>query len=243
MRKTKIMGLKYETNDCKEHKGILQEVECFLNSRRLKIKNSEKHYAELKFWKTRLSTKGGIPYWRNLYFQLYCHYLDVNRESFSGKAIVDIGCGPHGAISCFDAKLKYGIDPLVNEYCQLFDLSNQDVVYLACGSEKIPLIDGAVDLVLSRNAIDHVDNVTKAVDEIHRILRHGGEILLSVNYQDNATTCEPHVINDKALKNLLEGNFAYDIVKEFPRNYDAGIGGFGQFKYPHKIVLISGTKL
>jgi len=230
-------------SDGRIRKRIMQKLKCFPVIRRLEIKNREKHTAAIEFWKTRLSTKGGIHYWRNLYFKLYCHYLDISKESLSGKVVVDVGCGPHGAISCFDAKLKYGIDPLVNRYHKLFDLSNQDVIYLACGSEKIPLIDGAVDLVISRNAIDHVDNVTKAVDEIHRILRQGGEILLSVNYQDSATTAEPHVINDKVLQSLFQGKFTYDIVKRFPRNYDAGIGGLGQFKYPHEIVLVRGTKL
>jgi len=229
--------------DCRTGKGMLQKVLRFLISRRLDIQSEKKNKAALEFWKTRLSTKGGVPYWRKLYFELYCHYLSISKESLSGKVVVDVGCGPHGAISCFDAKLKYGIDPLVNRYQQLFDLSNQDVVYLACGAEKMPIMDGSVDSVISRNAIDHVDNITKAVNEINRILRQGGEIILSVNYQDSASIAEPHVINDKVLQSLFQGKFTYDIAKRFPRNYDAGIGGLGQFRYPHEIVQVRGTKL
>ncbi len=209
----------------------------------LDIKISEKHKEELEFWKTRFSTKGGITYWRNLYFQLYCHYLDISKESFSNKVIVDVGCGPHGAVGCFDAKLKYGIDPLVNEYHSLFDLSGQDVIYLACTAEKMPLMDEVADVVISRNALDHVDNVTEAIDQIHRILRRDGEIYLSVNYRDSATNCEPHIIKGEVLQCLFESKFNYDIVKRFPRNYDSGIGGFGQFKYPYEIVLVRGVKL
>jgi SAM-dependent methyltransferase len=205
-------------------------------------KIDKKHDSELNWWKKRLSEKGGIPYWRGLYVQLYCHYLDITPESFRDKIILDIGCGPHGAISCFKAKLKFAVDPLVHAYHRLFDLSGQDVVYLACGSEKIPLIDGAVDIVISRNALDHVDDVEETVNELFRVLRRGGQIILSINYQESPHICEPHVINEKILSRLLDGRFTYEIIKNFPKGYDSQIGGPGQFIYDHKIVLVKGIK-
>lgn len=203
---------------------------------------AKKNISELNWWKKRLSEKGGVAYWRDLYVQLYCHYLEIKKESFQGKIVLDIGCGPHGAISCFDAKLKFAVDPLVHEYHRSFDLSGQDVIYLSCGSEKIPLLDGSVDVVLSRNAIDHVDNVEETISELHRVLRPGGEIILSINYQEFAHVCEPNVINEKILRGLLDDKFTYEIVKKFPRGHDSEIGGPGQFTYEHEIVLVKGTK-
>lgn len=214
------------------------------NFRDLSINKLEtKRNAELTFWRENLCSKGGIDYWRRLYFELYCHYLGVHQHSFAGKILMDIGCGPHGAISLFEAKSKIGVDPLAKDYHRLFDLSGQDVVYLHCGAENIPLVNEMIDVVISRNAIDHVDDLTSTFCEIHRVLRNGGEIILSVNYQEKPTTCEPHVLNDGALGAMLQGRFAYEIVKRFPVNYDSGIGGFGQFRYPHEIALIRGTKL
>ena len=204
----------------------------------------KKNKAELNFWQERFALKGGKLYWRNIYFQLYCHYLEIEKNSFRDKVFVDIGCGPHGASGCFEAKIKFGIDPLVDIYNQEFNLHDQpDVIYLNCGAEKIPLINGFVDAVISRNAIDHIDNVEEVISEVHRILHKGGEIHFAVNYQEDSTVCEPNVLNDEIVRNLLNGKFDYEIKKRFPKNYDSEIGGVGQFKYPHEIVLINGNKI
>jgi len=201
-----------------------------------------KRKEELKFWRERLRSKGGIDYWRKLYFELYCHYLGVHQNSFVGKTLMDIGCGPHGAIGLFEAKFKIGVDPLAKDYHQLFNLPRQDIIYLSCEAENIPLVDETVDVVISRNAIDHVDDIINTFCEIYRVLRKGGEIILSVNYQEESHICEPHVLNDRIIRTLLQGKFFYEIVRRFPANYDSGIGGFGQFKYPYEIVLIAGVK-
>ena len=105
------------------------------------------------------------------------------------------------------------------------------------------MVDEIVDVVISRNAIDHVDDVTNTFSEIRRVLRKWGEIILSVNYREKPTACEPHILNDKTLRAVLQGRFAYEIVRRFPVNYDSGIGDFGQFRYPHEIAVIRGTKL
>ena len=204
----------------------------------------KKRKAELRFWEERLSSKGGIDYWRKLYFDLYCHYLGAQQDSFAGKVLMDIGCGPHGVVSMFEAKFKLGVDPFVYHYRQMFNLHNKNnVKYLSCGGEDIPLPDETVDVVISRNAIDHVDDVRSTFCEVHRVLRNEGEIIFSINYQDEPSICEPHVLNDETLRTALQDIFDFEIVKRFPENYDSEIGGAGQFKYPHEIVTIRGTKL
>lgn len=182
-------------------------------------------------------------YWRDVYFRLYCHYLNIQRHTFINQIIADIGCGPHGAVGCFEAKLKFAIDPLVGVYNNEFDLLDQkDVIYLNCGAENVPLIDGLLDVVISRNSLDHVDNVENVIEEVHRLLRKGGEIYFAINYQESPTICEPHVFNDNILHQLFSSKFDYHIEKRFPKDYDSCIGGAGQFKYPHDIVLIKGVK-
>lgn len=208
-------------------------------------RQSEKHKRseELRFWRERLASKGGLSYWRDLYVQLYCCYLNVARDSFANKVVADIGCGPHGALSLFEARVRFGIDPLANEYHRAFNLGSDPVIYLSCGAEQIPLLDGAVDVVISRNAIDHVDDFSATIGEIHRIMARGGEIHLAINYQEEPTVCEPNVIRDKDLREAFAGRFKYEITKRFPTGYDAEIGGVGQFKYPHEIVQVKGTKI
>lgn len=205
---------------------------------------AEKNDSELAFWMNSFATEGRKrAAFRKLYIQLYCHYLSVRKTTFKGKILLDVGCGPHGAVGWFDTQLTFGVDPLANRYHLNFDLSKDNVVYLNTGVEKIPLIDSSVDVVISRNAIDHVDSLPSAINEIYRIIKHGGTLLMAVNYQEEQTITEPVVINDHTLKNLLKGKFEYEIIKRFPRDYDSKIGGKGQFKYHHPIVLIKAHKI
>lgn len=203
----------------------------------------KKRDRELRFWAKLLSTKGGPAGWKDVYFRLYCHYLEITQDSFRDEVVVDIGCGPHGALGRFDAAIRIGIDPLIRDYHRLFDLSQHDTVYLACPAENIPLNNETADVVVSRNALDHVEDPARAVNEIHRILRRDGEIVLSVNYQEAPSRCEPHVFTDTLLQTLLKGRFSYEIVNRFPKNHDSGIGQNGQFVYPHEIVLLKGRKI
>ncbi len=204
-----------------------------------KVKNDR----ELRFWKKLFATEGGIDYWRDLYHRLYCYYLGIERSTFGGKVVADIGCGPHGAIGLFEARQRFGIDPLLDRYRKLFDMKRHGVTYLSCGAEEIPLASGAIDVAVSRNALDHLDDLDAAVDEIHRILHPGGEIVLSVNYQETATRCEPQVIDDALLGRLFEGRFAHEIVQRFEKGHDSGIGTGGRFVYPHEIVTVRGRRV
>ena len=102
---------------------------------------------------------------------------------------------------------------------------------------------GGIDVAVSRNALDHLDDLAAAVDEIHRILHPGGEIVLSVNYQETATRCEPQVIDDALLGRLFEGRFAHEIVQRFEKGHDSGIGTGGRFVYPHEIVTVRGRRV
>jgi len=203
----------------------------------------QKRREELDFWLDRFSKNGGVKYWRDLYFQLYCHFLCIDKDYFKNKILMDIGCGPHGVLDYFDAKFKIGIDPLVDFYKKELGLSNSiSNKYIACGGEDIPLPDESVDAIMSRNALDHVDNVEGTFKEIHRLLKKDGEVVFAINYQYEPTVCEPHVLTDETIDNLLKNLFNYKIIKKYPAYYDAKIGDKNQFVYPHEIVTITGTK-
>ncbi|MFA5998218.1 MAG: class I SAM-dependent methyltransferase [Candidatus Paceibacterota bacterium] len=45
---------------------------------------------------------------------------------------------------------------------------------------KIPLIDGSVDAVICSSVLEHVENPILAVHEIHRILKDGGKLFVSI---------------------------------------------------------------
>jgi len=204
--------------------------------------SSEKHQGELDYWLWRMPQREGPKFWQDTYFQLYRHYLGLEPNSLAGKTAVDIGCGPHGCIGLFTGGIRIGVDPLCKSYARHFDLASHNVIYLASHAEDMPLIDGSIDVVTSRNSIDHVDDPARVIADIARILKPGGEIIFAVNYGHEATLLEPHVFDDGRLHGLLNPFFNFNFEKYFEANYDSGIAGSATFKHPYPIVRVRGTK-
>jgi len=198
--------------------------------------------AELDFWKKHLNNFNAFylkqEYLENLrqeYFNVYCYYLKLNKDSFKDKVLVDIGCGPHGASGLFKARKKIGVDILSNRYKKEFDLSWHDMEYLDCQSENIQLADNFADVAISRNALDFVDDFVKTIQEIHRILKKGGEIRLSINLRENSDVCGTHILNEKVIKDALDKKFRYEIIERFPK--------FSREYYSFEIITVKGTKI
>jgi SAM-dependent methyltransferase len=94
----------------------------------------------------------------------------------SGRQVVDLGCGQNkfaGAV---------GVDYAGNAYA---DVQHDLDVY------PYPIADSSYDVVLLRNVIEHVRNVVGLMEEVHRIGRPNGEIIITTphfsslySYQD-----------------------------------------------------------
>jgi ubiquinone/menaquinone biosynthesis C-methylase UbiE len=71
------------------------------------------------------------------------------------------------------------------------------------GAEEIPLVSESVDVVLSRNSLDHVREPEAVVAEVHRLLRPGGTFILNVDLDHPATATEPHTFTEVRVRQLL----------------------------------------
>ena len=77
------------------------------------------------------------------------------------KTVVSIGCGCSGDLAVWPAATKIGVDPLLYVY-QKLGMLVQDVdgtsrtLHLSVGVEQLPLPDECADLVVCRNALDHM---------------------------------------------------------------------------------------
>ena len=57
---------------------------------------SFKHFREMAFWKERHRESAGVL--RNTHFEyFYTSYFGIGKEEYTGKSILDIGCGPRGS--------------------------------------------------------------------------------------------------------------------------------------------------
>jgi SAM-dependent methyltransferase len=126
-------------------------------------------------------------------------------DFFAGKVVLDIGSGPLGfpdAVAAV-AAVSLSVEPLTGRFQAAGLLLDSSAVYLDCGAERIPLRSGSVDVVVSRNNLDHVDDPVAVLDEVRRILRPGGWLILNVDIEHTPTSTEPHRIDLPVLRGWL----------------------------------------
>jgi SAM-dependent methyltransferase len=200
-----------------------------------KISKNEKKLAELKYWKNlveeltqncRTSAQKEEKL-LNICYEItnprYKKDLYLEDDSFYGKKVLDVGCGPHGGLIGFKNCEKYGVDHLINEYKKLgYPLDKHDIKYFQAKSEQMPFSDSFIDIIVCVNALDHVDDLEKTIKEISRILKEGGRFLAQINFRSISTATEPIILDHKKLKRLLLKNnlilirkiFQYEIAHE-----------------------------
>lgn len=89
---------------------------------------------------------------------------------FASGKLLDVGCGER-PYSAFRSNVTQwiGLDADTN--------SSADITGSA---DAVPLPDGSVDTVLCTQVLEHVADPERAVAELHRVLRDGGMLILSV---------------------------------------------------------------
>jgi len=139
-----------------------------------------------------------------------------NADAMEGKTVVTIGCGCTGDLAAFPAATKVAIDPLLNIYRKLGmlldDIVGARTVYLSVSAESLPLLDDYADLVICRNALDHMPEPEIALREFSRILKPNGSLFVSVDIGGEPTPDEPTVFTVQSLRRLLE---AYFVISSF----------------------------
>ena len=125
------------------------------------------------------------------YPQLYNYLSEIvkNNISISNPCIVDLGAGP-GLLSRAifktipNAKV-IGIDPL----SKMLNIANKNVKNknfktIVGSSEKIPLEDNSVDLVVRRFSLTYWKKPKISFSEIYRVLKSDGKVVLEVLNKD-----------------------------------------------------------
>lgn len=108
-------------------------------------------------------------------------------EMFSGKTIVDIGCGAGGKSLYYasrGAKEVIGVDILEKYRAESEALASElgmaDRFRFVCAdAAHLPFADGSVNTVIMNDAMEHVGNPEAVLAEIMRILSKGGRLYVN----------------------------------------------------------------
>jgi len=174
-------------------KNILKQL-----FRTLKVENPTKlkEFSEMSYWEKRKNIEGILSNFHYEYF--YTDHFHIEKSSYDGKVLMDIGCGPRGSLEwASNAKRRIGLDPLASKYLNELGANKHNMEYISSGSENIPLKDCYCDYIFSFNSIDHVENFNDTVKEIKRCIAHNGIFLLLVEVNHPPTSCEPHTLSPK----------------------------------------------
>ena len=144
-------------------------------------------------------------------------YCEHDEQWLSDKTVVSIGCGCTGDLAAWSAAVKIAVDPLLNTYQQLGMLvddvaGTSRTVHVAVGIETLPLLDASADLVICRNALDHMPDPQLALRQMSRVLKAGAPLFLSVDIGGVPTPDEPTVFSVDSLAALLQEQF--DVVRQ-----------------------------
>ena len=145
---------------------------------------------------------GTPPFLRPWHFQWHA-IKDLNKDLkkvlplFQGK-VLDFGCG-----------LQPYRDLMVNaDECIGVDIQDADGVdYLVKPGDPLPFEKGAFDAVLSTQVLEHVADMDDCIAEIHRVLKPGGQLVISVPfiYQVHGKPHDYRRLSEFGVKQALSG--------------------------------------
>ena len=112
-------------------------------------------------------------------------------RDFNGKRVLDVGCGNGYVVSRFalEGAEAHGID-LTGRAVEITAKRLEHMGLAAnlqvMDAQELRFPDGHFDCVTSMGVLHHVPDTQRALDEIYRVLRPGGRLILMFYYRNSA---------------------------------------------------------
>lgn len=112
-------------------------------------------------------------------------------KNFANKKVLDVGCGNGYILSKYagEGAKTYGIDitqasiDLCRKRFEYLELKGE---FKVADAQDIPFPDNTFDCICSMGVLHHVPNTQKAIDEIYRVLKPGGRLIVMFYHRNSA---------------------------------------------------------
>jgi len=138
---------------------------------------------EYKWWQRYLKKKNIEEYlqWKVQYWQKVLVEISKYIPIPEGKYILDAGCGPAGIFTALKGNTVHAIDPLLDQYRNLPHFMPERAVWTQFENSLIESLTEVekYDVIFCMNAINHVNDIALCYDNLVRILKPNGYIIIS----------------------------------------------------------------
>jgi len=155
------------------------------------------------FWEANPLCASAIPYplGTDEYFRYYDELREANESigfsyqlheyrNFSGQKVLDVGVGNGYVLSKYaqEGAKVWGVDitetaiGLCRKRFKLFGLRGG---FLVANAEELPFQNESFDCVCSMGVLHHTPDAAKAADEIFRVLKPGGRLIVMVYHRNS----------------------------------------------------------
>ncbi len=157
-----------------------------------------------QFWESNPVAAAAIPYPLGTpeYFSYYDRLREANEtvafshdlhedRDFSGRRVLDVGCGNGYVLSKYaqEGAEAYGMDltgAAVSLSARRFELRGLRGHFSVGNAESLPYKEGTFDCVCSMGVLHHTPSPAKAVDELFRVLKSGGRLIVMFYHRNSA---------------------------------------------------------
>ena len=187
---------------------------------------NKKNIHELEYWINKRKEEGGefkntqlIDGTKYEYF--YTDFFGLKKSDFKNKIILDIGCGPRGSLDWISEQAKcFGLDPLANEYVKINPNINMELIK---GNLETYETSMSFDYVCTFNSLDHVDDLSKSIENLYTLCSPKGTLLLIADIHDEPTILEPSAFSWDISKLLKDEGFQIETERHFEKHNAIGM--------------------